>query len=914
MAGDSMGSLYLEISADNCATWDIAFERDGHQGYEWLLGVVDLSGYAGQTIAVRFRGVTDDGYESDMAVDDIYVGEAVAYLGGCCDTDTGACLGYMTEAECQAYGSISWHRVQNCTLENFCPQPPPANDLCENATEILSVPFNDPQVDYGWATPDVPVSCDDEAATDAQYGVWYKYTPSAYCGARVTVQPASGGWSVYIAVFTGTGCGDLTEIACASGYGTDVTFDVAAGTTYWILTGSYWVGVQPKTTISVTLTCSFGACCLGATCSLETVTSCANLGGIYLGDETTCTPDVCLYGACCDRYGCEMLTAEDCAAVAGNFLGNGIVCQLDTCPPVNDSCATALPVTDGTPAVEGDNNLASWEDDAEASCQEWSDKDVWYVYTATCTGTIAVDTEGSGQWDTILSVWDECGGTEIACDDDSGTDSLSYLTFEAIAGESYYIRLASLWGVGGNFHINIACTEAPQGACCLGGACAVDYHLTCEAAGGRYAGDGTGCSGSDCNTNGIEDICDILGGASRDCNSNGIPDECDLDAGTSVDLDSDGVPDECDPDCNGNSIIDGCDVSCAGGCAEISGCGTSADCQGDGIPDDCQLIEEGCGGVRYDSGFADLVNGVRPDAGWSFVGIADDFTLEAAAEGTCLRFDIFDWVDSGNLTTLHVRIYENPNGLMNLGSFWSATPLFDQTYSVDDGTLTITDTGEDLYGYDLLRFVATGPAYALDAGNYAMHIMFPGTWDAGFWATAGSDDSDCAVYWGDWVDYPSDACAGGDDLTRLSFALLGPATNDCDTNGVPDECEPDCNVNGQADACDIGVDFGGLCTGPDCESDWNYNGVPDSCELCGDLDADADVDLNDYWVFVAAFGTCVGNANYNPAADMDKDGCVTLVDYRAWRMCYKMANGKDFVAPKLQPFPKPAKSTTKTPR
>jgi len=49
--------------------------------------------------------------------------------------------------------------------------------------------------------------------------------------------------------------------------------------------------------------------------------------------------------------------------------------------------------------------------------------------------------------------------------------------------------------------------------------------------------------------------------------------------------------------------------------------------------------------------------------------------------------------------------------------------------------------------------------------------------------------------------------------------LFGP--NDCNANGVPDECEPDCNANGAVDACDIA----------DGESqDADSNGVPDECE------------------------------------------------------------------------------------
>jgi len=61
--------------------------------------------------------------------------------------------------------------------------------------------------------------------------------------------------------------------------------------------------------------------------------------------------------------------------------------------------------------------------------------------------------------------------------------------------------------------------------------------------------------------------------------------------------------------------------------------------------------------------------------------------------------------------------------------------------------------------------------------------------------------------------------------------------------------------------------------------------------LCGDFDVDGDVDVNDFWTFMAAFGKCSGDPGYNPAADLDGDGCVTLVDYQMWIQCYRDANG-----------------------
>ena len=36
MAGGSIGTHSLEISVDDCDTWDTAFEMEGEQGYDWL--------------------------------------------------------------------------------------------------------------------------------------------------------------------------------------------------------------------------------------------------------------------------------------------------------------------------------------------------------------------------------------------------------------------------------------------------------------------------------------------------------------------------------------------------------------------------------------------------------------------------------------------------------------------------------------------------------------------------------------------------------------------------------------------------------------------------------------------------------------------------------------------------------------
>jgi len=65
-----------------------------------------------------------------------------------------------------------------------------------------------------------------------------------------------------------------------------------------------------------------------------------------------------------------------------------------------------------------------------------------------------------------------------------------------------------------------------------------------------------------------------------------------------------------------------------------------------------------------------------------------------------------------------------------------------------------------------------------------------------------------------------------------------------------------------------------------------------SDDCCGDFNLDGEVDEDDYYIFLAAFGTCQGHPDYVPAADYDRDGCITLVDYQEWIMCFRDCSGE----------------------
>ncbi|OIQ27127.1 MAG: hypothetical protein BM564_13225, partial [Bacteroidetes bacterium MedPE-SWsnd-G2] len=82
MFGGNMGALTLQASIDDGATYTDIFtvsgEQHGSAGATWTTENVDLSIYDGQTLKLRFYGLTGTGWQGDMAVDDINLTATVA--------------------------------------------------------------------------------------------------------------------------------------------------------------------------------------------------------------------------------------------------------------------------------------------------------------------------------------------------------------------------------------------------------------------------------------------------------------------------------------------------------------------------------------------------------------------------------------------------------------------------------------------------------------------------------------------------------------------------------------------------------------------------------------------------------------------------------------------------------------------
>ncbi len=76
MLGDAVGSLSVEASTDNGATWTSVFSKSGSQGSSWNTANIDFSSYAGATVQVRFNAVTGNSWQGDITIDDVKLSES----------------------------------------------------------------------------------------------------------------------------------------------------------------------------------------------------------------------------------------------------------------------------------------------------------------------------------------------------------------------------------------------------------------------------------------------------------------------------------------------------------------------------------------------------------------------------------------------------------------------------------------------------------------------------------------------------------------------------------------------------------------------------------------------------------------------------------------------------------------------
>ncbi|EDP97048.1 S8 family serine peptidase [Kordia algicida OT-1] len=66
-----MGSISVEASDDDGATWTSLWSETGNKGNSWQTASIDLAAYVGGTVQLRFNRITGATWQADIAIDDV---------------------------------------------------------------------------------------------------------------------------------------------------------------------------------------------------------------------------------------------------------------------------------------------------------------------------------------------------------------------------------------------------------------------------------------------------------------------------------------------------------------------------------------------------------------------------------------------------------------------------------------------------------------------------------------------------------------------------------------------------------------------------------------------------------------------------------------------------------------------------
>ena len=126
-------------------------------------------------------------------------------------------------------------------------------------------------------------------------------------------------------------------------------------------------------------------------------------------------------------------------------------------PPANDNFAAAIALSGDSGSVLGWNYSATRESGEPQHAGAAGSASVWWRWTATTSGNLALDSHGSN-FDTLLGVYTGAALGALtgiaASDNDGGSGGVSGLSFHVEAGTPYYFALDGKAGASGDFYLN----------------------------------------------------------------------------------------------------------------------------------------------------------------------------------------------------------------------------------------------------------------------------------------------------------------------------------------------------------------------------------------------------------------------------------------------------------------------------
>jgi len=299
------------------------------------------------------------------------------------------------------------------------------NDQCDTATAITDVPFSDLGIRFADAEddPNIDPSCDnvlDCEGTAANSGLWYVYTPSMDCTALID---RVGPNDTVVSVWSGMNCNSLTELICLDSESASVM--LTGGTTYFIVVSNFLCMEEPQGPLD------FFFDCVQQECGNDIREGSESCDGLDAGD-------------------CQFGCGEDCTCTPQP-------------PPANDHCPESITIFTDVPAF-GQTDTATGED--VSLCTLNDAPDAWHCWTADCDGWATFSLCGDGtDFDTTMAIYDDCGGNELACNDDNDDcqESRSQVTLPVSRGTEYVVRASGFNGSHGEYELLVTCTSAQCG-------------------------------------------------------------------------------------------------------------------------------------------------------------------------------------------------------------------------------------------------------------------------------------------------------------------------------------------------------------------------------------------------------------------------------------------------------------------
>lgn len=369
----------------------------------------------------------------------------------CGTTNTGACcLGdgvcqELNPTNCQNSGGV-W-QAGNCNLSPCTP----SNGLCANAISISSGVFVFSTIG---ALADGPPDTPTAPCTNIGQDIWFKYTSG--CTGTVTVSLCgANNFDSALAAYQTWNCFPNLglRVACHNDFCGDdaqISFPATANQQFLIRVGGAGAASGTGT---MTITC------------------------VAAGAGACCKPD----------NTCEVLTQAQCQSLMGTYTG-GQPCSLLTCPaPVNDLCANAILVSSNTilPFATGGATTDGPADTPTPPCTVVN-QDVWYQYTADCTGQLTASLCNVTNFNAAMAIYDGCScpptlGTVLGCDNDScAVGGAAQVTVPVVMGQCYLIRVGGDGPAFGLGELSLNCIpDSGNVNVCAGDAnndCAVDLN------------------------------------------------------------------------------------------------------------------------------------------------------------------------------------------------------------------------------------------------------------------------------------------------------------------------------------------------------------------------------------------------------------------------------------------------------